>query len=308
MSSPPRRCDLPVGRRVLRAGHGGRRGHAELVARPEHEGLDLAPVRAQRHRQQADRVLSPDPGAVARNVIAPHPRFGMIRAVILAESENGGRGTATRDDAARLRQRAARHANQVLDEQAVEERPLRREERYERVAGGLGDRGVHRGVPERGGDAGVALVASPDGVDGVVDRDVDDGHGARGAAGPGLGAGLPVVARPRRRVVAPAGVDGDRVPVAQPVGRSVAVQRGRRGRRRLSGGGVARTEDLRGQRVRRDEQRDERRCLEWQGHGGSPWRHEAVPRTESALSNRAPTPRDRRGGPDANEAELPPRL
>ena len=73
-------------------------------------------------------------------------------------------------------------------------------------------------------DAGVALVAAVDRVHGLEHGDVDDGHRPAGAGRPELLAEDAVLAAGDGRVVEPAGVDRDLVPVTEPAQRVVRLR------------------------------------------------------------------------------------
>ena len=89
---------------------------------------------------------------------------------------------------------SVRDLAEVLGEQLVEARSLRREHRDQRVVRRLRDRGVHRGAGAARREAGVALVAAVDRVHRIEHRDVDDRHRAARPAGPELLAEDPVLA------------------------------------------------------------------------------------------------------------------
>ena len=75
--------------RVSRACHGGRRRRAELTRRADHERNALAPVRAQRERNQADWILPPVPGLIARKIIDANARLGNLRTIIETHRQDG---------------------------------------------------------------------------------------------------------------------------------------------------------------------------------------------------------------------------
>ena len=68
-------------------------------------------------------------------------------------------------------------------------------------------------------NSGVALVLTEDRIDGVEDRDVDNGHGAAGAAGAKLFAKRAMFALGNRRMIQAGSVDGDLVPVVDGIAR-----------------------------------------------------------------------------------------
>src|SRR5436190_17038653 len=87
--SPPQAFHLVVSHCVVRAGHLGRRRRTELTRRTDHEWNALAPVRAERERNQTDRILPPVSGLVARKIIDANCRLGNLRPIIETHRENG---------------------------------------------------------------------------------------------------------------------------------------------------------------------------------------------------------------------------
>ena len=77
---------------------------------------------------------------------------------------------------------------------------------------GLRYRGVERDRRFNGLDSRITLVAAKNGVDRIENRDVNDGHGAAGAAGSELFAKGADFTERERGVIESAGVDGDLVP------------------------------------------------------------------------------------------------
>src|SRR5260221_576238 len=78
--------------RVFRAGHRGRRRSPELVRRTQNERKALAPSGAQSERVQTDRILTPSPRQIARDVFGADVKFGMLRAVVDSKGEDRGGG------------------------------------------------------------------------------------------------------------------------------------------------------------------------------------------------------------------------
>src|SRR5205814_9577307 len=75
----------------------------------------------------------------------------------------------------------------------------------------------------------VTLVTAKNGVDGIENRNVDDGHRAAGASGSELLAKSPDFTGRYWRVIETAGVNRDRVPAMNGVSRIFWSQRGARG-------------------------------------------------------------------------------
>jgi hypothetical protein len=168
-------------------------------------------VRAERERDQADRVLAPVAGVVVREVVDVHGGLGMLRAVPRAHGEDRGRGRRAERGAVRLGL-AVGDQREVVRERRVEARALRREQRDERVVRSLRDRGLAGLVARTGVEAHVALVAAVDREQRLEHRDVHDRHRARRATRPELLAEDVRRALVRRHVVDPARIDRDRVP------------------------------------------------------------------------------------------------
>src|SRR6185436_8781154 len=74
---------------VSRAGHIGRRRRAELSRRVDDKGDALAPVGAQRERDQTDRILAPMSGQIAWNVIDADTWLGDLRTIIETHRQDG---------------------------------------------------------------------------------------------------------------------------------------------------------------------------------------------------------------------------
>ena len=74
--------------RVSSAGHSGRRRRAELSRRVDDKGDALAPVRTQCERDQADWILPPMPGLIARKIIDTDTRFRELRTIIETHRQN----------------------------------------------------------------------------------------------------------------------------------------------------------------------------------------------------------------------------
>ena len=99
--SPPRRftsSNAAAYSGLVIAGGGGTRNWPR---RPEHERRHLAPVRAERERDLADRVLAPMARLVARDVVDADPRLGVLRAVVRPQREDRRRGAPPELDALR---------------------------------------------------------------------------------------------------------------------------------------------------------------------------------------------------------------
>ena len=81
-----------IGGRVFGTIHCRRRWNAELTGGLQNEWNAFAPVRAERERDQADRILAPVTRLIAGEIIYAHPRFGNLRAVVIPKGKNGGSG------------------------------------------------------------------------------------------------------------------------------------------------------------------------------------------------------------------------
>src|SRR5713101_1941514 len=77
---------------------------------------------------------------------------------------------------------------------------------------GLRNRGIERDRTARGLNTSVALITLNDGVNGIKNRDVDNGHCAARASRPKLFSEYPSLAGRDRRVVEAASIDGDFIP------------------------------------------------------------------------------------------------
>ena len=113
----------------------------------------------------------------------------------------------------------------VFDQPPIEACLLSREERRQRIMRGLTDRRLDGKRPAGGPNTGVAFVITNNGVDRVEHRDVNDSHGATGAAGSELLAKDAQFAGRHRCVIKPAGVNRDRVPAMNGVERIFWRQR-----------------------------------------------------------------------------------
>src|SRR5206468_7158447 len=113
----------------------------------EHERLDLAPVRAERERTQADRILAPLPRRVARDEVDSDVRLWVPRTVVNTPGEDRAGRCAPELDPVDLGA-PLRDGPQVLDEQLVERGRLGRVEADQPAAPGQRDGG--RGRPFRG--------------------------------------------------------------------------------------------------------------------------------------------------------------
>ena len=80
---------LVVRSRVIRACHVGRRRRAELTRRVDYKRNALAPVRAERERNQADWILPPVAGLIARKIIDANVRLGNLRTIIETHGQDG---------------------------------------------------------------------------------------------------------------------------------------------------------------------------------------------------------------------------
>ena len=199
--SPPRRLSSLYARGVPRAGEGGRRRQPELARRAQDERLHLAPLRAQRDRDQADRILPPFARTGAGDVIDAHQGSACCRTVVDATGQDGrGRALAERD-APRL-QVPVRELVEVFGEEGIESRRLRRPELHHRVVRRLRDGDVEAGGALHRGKAGVATeVVAGDGVHGVEHGDVDDRESLGLSAGAELLAEDARIAGGRRGVI-----------------------------------------------------------------------------------------------------------
>ena len=140
----------------------------------------------------------------------------MPGAVVGAPREDGGGGRAPELDPVGLGAPIGENG-EVVDELRVQIGLLRGKEGDERVVRGQRDRGLHRGAVGSGAKTRVTLVAADDGVHGVEDRDVHDGHRPTRSPRSDLFSEDSAVAGRHRCVVEAAGIDGDLVPVAEPV-------------------------------------------------------------------------------------------
>src|SRR5581483_5391377 len=217
-----------------------RRRNAELIRRFEHEGCNLAPVSAERERTVADRVLTPLSRIVAHDEIDVDARLGMLRVIIRAQSQNCRGGAPSERNPTFLGAFVARsNLLEILDEQIIEAGVLRRTQRGQCVVRRLRGCRIHGPILRHPRDAGVAVVPAGDSVHRVEDRDMNDRHGARGAAGSILLPEDAVLSRRDGRVVEPARVDGDAVPVEKPAGQVGAATPRMVPRRLTVGGGSA---------------------------------------------------------------------
>ena len=238
----PERLHLLERDRVGAAVQIGWRRHPELIARAEHERLDLAPVRAERERTQADRILAPLPRRIARDEVDSDVRLWVPRTVVTTPGEDRAGRCAPELDPVDLGA-PLRDGPQVLDEQLVERGRLGRVETDQRVVRGQRDGGRSRRFGGSGTKPGIALTPADDRVHRVEDGDMHDRHGPTRSPGSQLLAEDARVARRWRRVVDTACVDRHFVPVAQPIpGARAASPRLRRAEARL--GAKARAEDI----------------------------------------------------------------
>ena len=146
---------------------------------------------------------------------------------------------------------------QILAQLLVDQGRLRREERDECVVRSLCNGGACGHPARRARQVGVALVSAHDRVDRVEYRDVDDCHGACGAARPQLLGEVVAIFDfgHRLRVVEPAGVDRDLVPVSDREQRAARI-----GARDVDqAGAVAAREVCVGRRGRREHHQRQRR-------------------------------------------------
>jgi hypothetical protein len=182
-------------------------------------------VRTQGDRHPADRVLTPEAGPVLRIEPAVHGRLVVVGAVVGASGEDRRRRCLAERDPGLLTG-AVRDFREILGEQLVAVVGLRRKDFDQRVVRGLRDRRFHRRAGRRVGQPRVALVVAGDRVHRVEDGDLNDGDGPAGATGTELLAERALLAGGDRRVIQPAGVDRDLVPMVQPPHRAaVAVKR-----------------------------------------------------------------------------------
>lgn len=189
-------------------------------------------MRAERNRRLADRVLAPDTGREARNVLVAHVWLRVIRAVTGTQGEDRSGSSLTRENAASLVLWPCTDARQILGKQVVETGRLGWEHRDQRVVRGLRDGRVHRCVGIGPRNAGVTAIATTDRVDGVEDGDVHDRNRTGRAAWPELLAEHAVFSWSDGRVIEAAGIDRDPVPVAKAVRRVRTLEL--RGLRRLA--------------------------------------------------------------------------
>ena len=184
--SPPRRftsLNAAAYARLVNAGGGG---DPEARTSEHDERLDVAPVRAERDGSWLIGSCRHLPG---RSLVKKStPRRGSACA---SRHRRGAAESRARRAARRGCPRSCRGRRAILRELLGEQ--LRRSApsamgyiAHQRVVRRLRDRGVHRCARRRVGDAGVAAVALRDRVDGVEDRDVDDGHRPARAARPEL--------------------------------------------------------------------------------------------------------------------------
>jgi len=134
----PERLHLLERDRVGAAVQIGWRRHPELIARADHERRDLAPVRAERERAQADRILAPLSRRVARDEVDSDVRLRVPRAVVDAPGENRTGRRPSELDPVDLGA-PLRDGPQVLDEQIVERGRLGRVEADQRIVRGQRD-------------------------------------------------------------------------------------------------------------------------------------------------------------------------
>ena len=121
--SPPRRFTSSKATAYSALSMAGGVGRAELVGRAQDERPHLAPARAQRERDQADRVLPPLARLVARDEVDADPRLGVLRTVVRPQGQDRRRRAAPEPDSV-LEIASIAHADlaQVLRELVVEAR------------------------------------------------------------------------------------------------------------------------------------------------------------------------------------------
>src|SRR5213592_4466603 len=108
----------------------------------------------------------------------------------------------------------------------------------------LAHSGLHGGAVRCGSNAGITLIASDNRVHGIEDGDVNDRHRTARTPRSKLFPENPVLARRYRRVIQPAGVDGDLVPVTDRVCPGPRFLSGARARTVVWTGPVERTQRL----------------------------------------------------------------
>src|SRR5260370_34948098 len=74
---------------ILSAVHGGWRRNAKLAARLHDKRFAFAPMRAERDRDETDRILAPIAGHLVWKIIDAKMRLWNLRAVVRAQRENG---------------------------------------------------------------------------------------------------------------------------------------------------------------------------------------------------------------------------
>ena len=175
-------------------------------------------MRAQRDRNEADRILSPMTRQVACRIIDAEMKFRFLRAIGNARGEYRGRDLFPECNPIAFLL-VALDAQKILRQGLVKGGFLRRKKRNEGVMRCLRHSRDGRNWMRGRVDSGVALISAQNRIDCVEDRDVNNGHGTAGAAGAELFAKHTIFARgqpgcdPSR-----CRVDGDLVPAMHHVG------------------------------------------------------------------------------------------
>src|SRR5205823_4789184 len=149
--------------------------NAKLLRRLQDEGIALAPVRAESERDQANRILTPMPWKIACEIIDADSRLRDLRAVVESQGKNGGGRPPPQINTIRLFAFAL-YLSEIVGQQGVETRCLRRKKRDKRVMCGLTDSRIHGGCALRRGDAGVAVITAEQSIHGIENRDVHNSH------------------------------------------------------------------------------------------------------------------------------------